>query len=146
MKILVAIDDSQYSEAVVRQLIAQAAPRDTQVRVLHVIEAPSFPDSQAWGYAVPVREVGHEQREEAERLVARAAQQLRDAGFSVVTGVEVGAPKVVIIDSATQWGADLIMLGSHGRKGLDRFLMGSVSEAVSRHAPCSVQITRIGKH
>lgn len=66
MKILVAIDDSQYSEAAIRQLIAQAPPRDTQVRVLHVIEAPSFPDNQAWDYAVPVREVGQEQREEAE--------------------------------------------------------------------------------
>jgi nucleotide-binding universal stress UspA family protein len=146
MKILVAIDDSQYSEAAIRQLIAQAPPRDIQVRVLHVIEAPSFPDGQAWGYAVPVREVGQEQREEAERLVARAAQKLRDVGFSVVTGVEVGDPKVVIIDSASQWAADLIMLGSHGRRGLDRFLMGSVSEAVARHAPCSVQITRIAKH
>jgi len=145
MKILVAVDDSQYSEAAIRQLIAQAPPRDTQVRVLHVIEAPSFPDGQSWGYAVPAREVGQEQREEAERLVARAAEKLRDVGFSVVTGVEVGDPKVVIIDSATQWAADLIMLGSHGRKGLDRFLMGSVSEAVARHAPCSVQITRIAK-
>lgn len=146
MKILVAIDDSQYSEAAIRQLIALALPRDIQVRVLNVIEAPSFTDSQAWGYAVPVREAGQEQREEAERLVARAAQTLRDVGFSVVMGVEVGDPKVVILDSASQWAADLIMLGSHGRRGLDRFLMGGVSEAVARHAACSVQITRIAKH
>lgn len=40
------------------------------------------------------------------------------------------------------WNADLIMLGSHGKRGLDRFLLGSVSEAVSRHAPCSVEIVR----
>jgi len=40
----------------------------------------------------------------------------------------------MIIDSAEQWHADLIVLGSHGRKGLDRFLMGSVSDAVTRHS------------
>jgi nucleotide-binding universal stress UspA family protein len=52
----------------------------------------------------------------------------------------------VILDTAAKWHADLIVIGSHGRKGLDRFLLGSVSEAVARHAPCSVQIVRVPKH
>ena len=84
-----------------------------------------------------------EQRREAEELVARAAQRLRDAGFQVTRAIEEGNPKVVIIDSAAEWAADLIILGSHGRKGLDRFLIGSVSEAVARQARCSVQIIRV---
>jgi len=70
-------------------------------------------------------------------LVARAGQKLRDAGFQVTTAIEEGNPKVVIIDSATEWPADLIIVGLHGRKGLDRLLIGSVSEAVARHARCS---------
>jgi nucleotide-binding universal stress UspA family protein len=101
-----------------------------------------YSDGSAWVYYPDYGEVRHEQRKEAEGLVARAAQMLRDAGFLVTTAIETGNPKVVVIDDAVTWHADLIVLGSHGRKGLDRFLMGSVSEAVTRHAPCSVQIVR----
>src|SRR5579883_1346341 len=48
-----------------------------------------------------------------------------------------------ILDEAAQWGADLIFVGSHGRHGLDRFLLGSVSEAVATHAKCSVEVVRV---
>jgi nucleotide-binding universal stress UspA family protein len=85
-----------------------------------------------------------QERREAKLLANRAAESLRAAGFRQVSeAVEEGNPKVVIVDEAEKWGADLIFLGSHGRKGLDRFLLGSVSEAVARHAACSVEIVRI---
>jgi len=146
MKILVAVDDSKYSEAAIRQLIAQTSPRDAEIRLLHVIEPiPVYLDGSSWGYPGQAKEVTHEQRKEAEAFVTRAAKPLRDAGFSVVTATEVGDPKLVILDFAQQWAAELIVLGSHGRKGLDRFLMGSVSENVARHAHCSVQIARLPK-
>jgi nucleotide-binding universal stress UspA family protein len=67
------------------------------------------------------------------------------AGFNVTTIAKEGDPKADVIDVAAEWRADLIMLGSHGRKGLDRFLVGSVSEAVALHAPCSVQIVRVSQ-
>jgi len=82
-------------------------------------------------------------REQAEALVAKAAERLRDSGLNATPILKEGDPKLRIIDLATEWHADLIALGPHGRKGLNRFLMGSVSEAVARHAPCSVQIVRI---
>lgn len=50
---------------------------------------------------------------------------------------------MVILDCATEWRADLIVVGSHGRKGVTRFVLGSVSEAVARHAHCSVEIARL---
>jgi nucleotide-binding universal stress UspA family protein len=144
MKILLAIDDSKFSQAAIKAVMTQARPRETEVRILHVIEPlPIYPDGQAWGYGSEASQVLEEQREEAKGLVARASQKLRDAGFTVTTAIEEGNPKVVIIDSAMQWSSDLIVVGSHGRKGLDRFLMGSVSEAVARHARCSVQIVRV---
>jgi nucleotide-binding universal stress UspA family protein len=143
MKILLAIDDSKFSAAAIRAVAAQNKPDQTEVRILNVIEPLSlYPDGQAWGYGSENTQVLEEQREQATGLVARASQSLRDAGFTVTTAIEEGNPKVVIIDSAAQWHADLIVVGSHGRKGLDRFLMGSVSEAVARHARCSVQIVR----
>jgi len=144
MKILLAIDDSTFSQAATEAVVAQASPKETEVKVLHVIEPlPLYPEGQAWGYKSLPAPVSEEEPKEAEELVVRSAQTLRDAGFAVTTAVERGIPKVVIIDSAKEWPADLVVVGSHGRKGLNRFLMGSVSEAVARHAPCSVQIVRV---
>ena len=147
MKILLAIDDSKFSQAAIEALVAQAKPKETEVRVLHVIEPlPVYSDGQAWGYGPESAPVSQEEHREAEELVARASQTLRDAGFTVTTAIGEGNPKVVIIDSASEWPADLIVVGSHGRKGLERFLIGSVSDAVARHARCSVQIVRVPSH
>jgi nucleotide-binding universal stress UspA family protein len=75
--------------------------------------------------------------------VNQVARNLREAGFKSSELVDFGDAKTKIIENATKWGADLIVVGSHGWKGLNRFLLGSVSEAVARHAPCSVEIVRI---
>jgi nucleotide-binding universal stress UspA family protein len=56
--------------------------------------------------------------------------------------VPVATPQELILKEAADWGADLIVLGSHGRRGFSRFLLGSVSEAVASHAPCSVEVIR----
>jgi nucleotide-binding universal stress UspA family protein len=147
MKILLGIDDSKYAEAAIQQIIAQTGPQGTEVRVLHVIEpVPLFPDGQSWGYDLESGVIRKEQEKQAEELVSRAAKTLRDAGYKVDTAIESGFPKLVILDQAAEWHADLIVVGSHGRKGLDHFLMGSVSEAVARHATCSVEIVRAPKH
>lgn len=68
---------------------------------------------------------------------------LAEAGFKVSTSVATGDAKAVILDEATQWRADLIVVGSHGRTRLERFLLGSVSEAIARHTSCSVEIVRL---
>jgi nucleotide-binding universal stress UspA family protein len=146
MKILLAIDDSNFSEAATEAIIAQARPKETEVRVLHVVEPLlAAYGGMEGGYIVDRQAVTQEQRTKAESLVARTAKMLREAGFQVTTAVETGDTKSVIIDSAKKWPADLIAMGPHGRRGLERFLLGSVSEAVARHAPCSVQIVRSRK-
>ena len=146
MKILLAVDDSEFSEAVIQALIAQAPPKTSEVRMLHVIEPlPAIYGGSEWGYVMDWQAVTREQRKQAEALMARAAQTLRDAGFQITTAIEEGVPKAVILDAAAKWPADLIMIGSHGRRAVERFLLGSVSEAVARHAPCSVQIVRAAK-
>ncbi|MBZ5661976.1 MAG: universal stress protein [Acidobacteriia bacterium] len=137
MKVLLAIDDSKFSEAATQALIAQAKPTGTEVRVLHVIE--SFVSLKDW------KPVIEQLRKKGKVLLAQTAQALRTAGFQVATTMEEGNPKSVIVDFAAQWPADLVVMGSHGDKGFDRFLLGSVSESVVRHAPCSVQVVRIPK-
>jgi nucleotide-binding universal stress UspA family protein len=145
MRILLAIDDSRYSNAAVRALIAQIQRRGSHVRVLTVIEPISAYISAAMipHYVPNVPAVEEDRKKQARVLVERTAQHLRKAGFKTSEAVEMGDPKVKIIDHAKGWRANLIVLGSHGWRGLSRFLMGSVSEAVTRHAGCSVQVVRI---
>jgi nucleotide-binding universal stress UspA family protein len=144
MKILIAIDESKFSEAALRSVAARPWPADTEIRVLHVVEAPSLLLGREMTAHDPEFEaVWKALREQAQALVAKATEWLRCSGLSVTPALAEGDPKSQIIDVASDWHADLIVLGSRGRKGLDRFLMGSVSEAVVRHARCSVEIIRI---
>jgi nucleotide-binding universal stress UspA family protein len=71
-----------------------------------------------------------------------AEQVMASAGLKATTEVLSGNPKEVILEAAKKWNADLIVVGSHGRRGLKRFLLGSVSEAVAMNAHCSVVVVR----
>jgi nucleotide-binding universal stress UspA family protein len=147
MKILLAIDGSACSQAATQAVIAQF-PRDrAEVRVLHADDWPNrLPTSLAFAEgpaaASDILEVRDGRRRQGEELVSRAAQDLRAAGFQTSTEVRDGDARHAILDVAAEWGPDVIVLGSHGRRGMDRFLLGSVSESVVRHAPCSVEVVR----
>jgi nucleotide-binding universal stress UspA family protein len=137
MRILLPTDGSKFSEAATQAVISQCRPEGTEIRVLTVVDLPLMIPTL---YAADFR---NESLKNGEDLVWQVQQPLTKAGYKVETAVEEGDPKAKIVDDAARWHADLIILGSHGRKGLDRFLMGSVSDAVARHAPCSVQVVRI---
>lgn len=139
MKILMAVDHSKFSGDVVRALVQQFRTENTEVLVLHVLQpiAPA-PPQMSPGYAPEL----DAQKQPARELVEGIAKQLQGAGFTVDTAVRVGDVRETIIDSATEWKADLIVLASHGQRGIGRFLLGSVPEFVSRHAKCSVEIVR----
>jgi nucleotide-binding universal stress UspA family protein len=144
VKILLAVDDSKFSEAAIKAVVRQAHVKDTEVRVLHVVEPPSLLVAREMGgYDPALEEVWEKESKHANIFVEKTAESLRSHGLKVSTAVHQGDPKSMIIDAADEWHADLIVLGSHGRNGLDRFLMGSVSEAIARHAHCSVEIVRI---
>ncbi len=144
MRILLALDDSACSAGATDALITNTKKENTEVCVLHAVE--SFPVSLAeemGSKSSPDFIAGRErQRERAHDLVSRAVEKLRSAGFKVTFSVEEGDARDVILNHAERWHADLIVLGSHGRSGLDRFLIGSVSETVARYARCSVEIVR----
>ncbi len=139
MKVLAGIDDSKSSGDVSRAIVTQFRTENTEVRVLHVLQASApAPPQMASGYAPELED----QKKPAHELVERIAKELRGAGFKVDTAVEVGDIRETIIDSAEAWGADLIVVGSHGQSAIQRFLLGSVAEFVARHAKCSVEIVR----
>jgi nucleotide-binding universal stress UspA family protein len=143
MKILLAIDGSRFSDAAVDAVIRNAPPPDTDVRVFHVVETPSLMISREMRAHDPhLKELWQETRQQAEAMVKRTAERVRAKGFRVSTAVESGDAKSRILGAAKKWGADLIVLGSHGRRGVERFLMGSVAESVTRYASCSVAVVR----
>jgi len=145
MRVLLALDNSKSSQAALRSIPAEMRTKGIQVRILHVVEEIlTYISSEMMPHFVrQAADIEEERRKEARQLVRRAAVALRKSGFEVSEAVDSGDPKEKILDHAARWHADLIILGSHGFRGLSRFLMGSVSEAVARHARCSVQIVRI---
>ncbi len=139
MKILIGIDDSKISGDMLQAIVTQFRTEHTEIRVLHVLQPITpAPPQMAAGYAPELED----QKKPARELVERITKELRTAGFKVDAAVEVGDIRERIIDSAAEWGADLIVVGSHGQRGIKRFLLGSVAEFVARHAKCSVEIVR----
>jgi nucleotide-binding universal stress UspA family protein len=148
MKILLAVDGSASAEAATQAVAAQFSPGGADVRVLNADEWPAhIPQSLSFAEgpnaASDLLDVRDERRRQGEEIVARAARRLQAAGVRTSTVVCEGDPRDAILGAAASWKPDLIVVGSHGRKGIDRFLLGSVSESIVRHAPCSVQVVRV---
>lgn len=143
MKILLAIDESKFYERAVEAVIGQVRTQETQVLVIHVVDLlPITAGSEFWVTVPDLGEFRKIEMKKSQELAASAAGRLRAAGLNVTTRMEEGDPRTKILDVAAEWKADLIVIGSHGRRGWDRFLLGSVSESVARYAHCSVQIVR----
>lgn len=147
MKIVLAIDGSPCSKAAVKEIATRPWPAGSQVKVLSVatVLEPNAPDPLH--FVAPMRlELLARERARLQDLVERTAGRLRDnaveKSLQIETEVIDGSPKAVIVKVAEQWGADLIVLDCHGYGPLQRFLLGSVSQAVAVHAPCSVEIVR----
>lgn len=147
MKILLAIDGSPSSEAAVRNVASRSWPEGTEIKILSAVKVaiPDIPD--------PLLILGTAHLELKERelkrlteAVERAVSHLREGRSSSRLKIESeildGPPQEVIVDEARRWGAELIVVGSHGYGNVKRFLLGSVSRAVAEHAHCSVEIIR----
>lgn len=145
MRILLAIDGSEYSDAAVAQVAAMPWPEATEIDVLSVYEPPALPATESWvlpqNYYDEMEKASQMQASEA---VGKAVALLGEGQTQVRVNSEVtrGYPSDVILDRAQRWESDLIVVGSHGYSGLKRFLLGSVSQNVSSHAKCSVEIVR----
>ena len=148
MKVILAIDGSPHSHAALVEFATQPWPNDTEVQILTVIH-PSFPlvmDPLFIGVSAHVQQV-KEQRNYAPTLVEAASRLIRTAAPDIIVTTKIveGVPKDVIVQEASNWNADLIVLGSHGYGRVRRMVLGSVAGAVVAEAPCSVQVVR-AKH
>jgi universal stress protein A len=140
MRVLLAVDDSGFAEDLLRAVVVGIRNENTEVLVLHVLQPVDTvpPPEMAQGYAPELED----EKQPARALVERIAGELRGAGFAAQTGVRIGDAASTILGQATEWGADLIAVGSHGQRSIHDFLLGSVAESVARRAGCSVAIIR----
>lgn len=144
MKILLPIDGSPCSDAAVEEVARRPWPPGSTVKVLTAIETPMPPTPETW--AVPLNyfeELEAALRKQGQNIVDAAIQKLKsNKTFTADADLIPGSPRPVILDEAEDWGADLIVLGSHGYSAWKRLLLGSVSQAVVSHAKCSVEVVR----
>lgn len=148
MNIMLAIDDSVFSNAALEAVLERPWPSDSKFKVLSVVE-PFHPEYAGWHTSyVPIAIEAQKDLIESARALVKEKAALLEAKFGKerVSGEVVeGYVKDSILEAAKHWPADLIVMGSHGRRGFTKFLLGSVSEAVVSHAPCSVEIIKLSQ-
>jgi nucleotide-binding universal stress UspA family protein len=159
MKILVAYEGSECSDAAIMDLRRAGLPAAGVALVLSVAEMSHRLAAVPYGamaagpgmYVPPGAELdlsGGRELQEAQELAAHAAERLRAdfPGWRITTEAWVDSPGSAIIRKTRAWQPDLVVLGSHGRSGFRRMMLGSVSQHVLHHVACSVRISRHRLH
>ena len=149
MKILFATDGSKYSERAAKQACSLfLGAKDLNIKIVSAAEnaSPIVAEQIVVSNDLFLRAAA-----ESKKAATNAVESLKDMiekAFEGVEGHEIeiavieDSPKEAIVKEAEEWGADLIVVGSHGYGFWDRMLIGSVSDAIVHHAPCSVLVVR----
>jgi nucleotide-binding universal stress UspA family protein len=141
--IVVGTDGSETASEAVRQATELAKAVGAKIHLVSAFEPvgnqrlreerQQVPEDMSWMV---------NQREDVDATLRSAAEKIQEAGVEVETYARQGDPADAILDVAEEKGADLIVVGNKGMSGAKRFLLGSVPNKVSHHAPCSVMIIR----
>lgn len=138
--ILVATDFSEHADHALQYAADLAVALDATIHLVHAIGIPpmGIPEMGVAYSAVMMEST----TKHAQAALDTRAERYRDRVSLASVRLEVGDPREAIDSVAEQIGADLIVMGTHGRRGLRRVLLGSVAEAVVRSAPCPVLTIR----
>jgi nucleotide-binding universal stress UspA family protein len=141
-RVLLAVDDSKHSRKAARFLRAGLLPETAEVTVFSSVASP-FTDLAAEYLSESKREaLVRPQIEQAERLVAGIRQDFLKEGYAVFTDVQQNHVVEHIIKQAESSLTDLLVVGARGLSNRERLELGSVSDSLLRHAPCSILIVR----
>jgi len=143
-RILVAVDGSKTSDRALYTAIELARDQSAALRIIHVIDAAPL----AWDLdSMQIQEVQKTLRQVGQKTVERARATAQSAGIAAEARlVEIDTPGTrisgKIAEEARNWPADLLVIGTHGRRGLNHLLLGSVAESALRVAPVPVLLIR----
>jgi nucleotide-binding universal stress UspA family protein len=137
-KILIAIDSEPIAAHAADLGAELAGLMGAEMAFIHVID-PALVNAADTGIQPDVFVASA--KEEARKLIDDFRQRLPQQS-AALEFVQIGSPVTEIVAAATDWPADLIVIGSHGRGGVVRALLGSVAEGVMRQAPCPVLVVR----
>ena len=141
-RILIAIDDSTFSEKATRIGFNLAKTLNAKVALLNVMDPPStsYTGDPLLGQQPLIMPEIAQMQEEASKAVLERFGKLWNGEQELTTFSQIGNPRIEILATAEDWKADLIILGTHGRTGFDHFISGSVAEGVARRSLCPVLI------
>lgn len=139
-RILVATDFSELAEKATGWALELARRYEARVDLVHAWSPPlvGSPEGVSPVSAVLINDL----EREAKQAMTRALERYRTAGVALEGTVVCSDPRDAVVETAEKLKADLVVIGTHGRRGLKRALMGSVAEAVVRTAPCPVLVVR----
>ena len=147
MKVILATDGTKQSEAAIEITKTLNLSQGDEIRVISVVDMalPLSVDIYA-GYQPSTDEIENTVKENAEKILATTGNKLKEIfaerNVSIVTELLNGSPESRIVEKDEETHADLIIVGSHGYNRWERLLLGSVSDSVIHHAPCSVLVVR----
>lgn len=145
MKVLLATDGSKQSDAAIEVLKSFSFKPGDEIKIISVVDmaVPMAIDIYG-GYLPDTTEMERTAREHAAKILADTCERLEGicGNLSVTSEVLFGSPESRIVETAEESGTDLIIVGSHGYSRWERLLLGSVSQSVVHHAPCSVMVVR----
>ena len=150
MKILLATDGTKHSDSALEMVGNLKLSDGDEIKIVSVVDmaVPLSVDIYA-GYLPTTAEIEKTAQENAAKILEAASQQIQGsfAGQNVFISTEVllGSPESRIVETAEEMPADLIIVGSHGYNRWERLLLGSVSDSVVHHSPCSVLVVRSPK-
>lgn len=139
-RILVPTDGSKATERAIRNAVDIASQYDATVHALYVVDASVYSSIEA-GADIVIESLQQEGQTAIEEVTARA----RAAGVETESAVVSGSAHRAILDYADEEAIDLIVMGTHGRTGIDRYLLGSVTEKVVRSADVPVLTVRMSE-
>ena len=141
MKIVVGVDDSPFSKAAIEYVTGTAWPAGSRFAVVSACP-PIWIGPGEMAAPGPVAEMNAQQEQYHRETAQKAAKTLVDAGLKATGRAELGDPRSVLVEAARHEKADLLVVGSHGRSGMSKLLLGSVASHVIGHAPCSVLVVK----
>lgn len=146
MKILIGVDDSPHSRAAVAFVRKMPWPKESSIQVLSVVRPMVAAYAEAFVPAPPyVGEANQEADRFHQEIAAAAERDLQGTGLRTQARILRGDPRTELVEAARSERADLLVVGSHGRTGMAKLVMGSVASYVAAHAPCSVMVVKLGK-